>query len=345
MHKKMKLLTIVMLSVFACGQMQGMDEDPFDDAMYWDPVWDAPSNRREPERWEDGQKFQEFQPYLHNGKIAAEDTISDDRVERILRRSRGMAALHARAVKNDLEHIEITAHNAARLKDDKISADNIEIRYSLYKTHLKAFIDDVIAKQDILNRIKNMKEDDHVGDLQQGIKDLECCLIASSKWLTSLRNSGEEHYLFLNYYRNFHGYDRYGSCRNDTPKARSNFGNIIIERELLKRWQEEYTVPFGYYSPNNNANSMSMAIIRCQLYKGLEGLEYKKTIEYTGPAMCRVKKKGQWPHDVSFETLLAALELAEERTRAKEAARKEQKEREADLNTDLLWDNESKDLV
>ena len=66
-----------------------------------------------------------------------------------------------------------------------------------------------------------------------------------------------------------------------------------------------------------------MAIIRHQLYKGFEGLNYKKTIEYTGPAMCRVKGPGEEPRDISFEALMAALDLADER--AKKAAQKDGK--------------------
>ncbi len=291
MHKKMKLLTITLLSLFACGQMQAMGDDSFDDAMHWDPVWAPPSSSRDTARWENDKEYQKFQQYLDNGALPyVKEEISDDRVDGILRHSRAVAEIHRK--NNEDESFAITLHNAALLAGNQIDSDSITQRYEIYKLYLRSFIDDVISKQDILNRIKNMKEDDKIGDLQQCIKDLECCLRAYSKWLTGLRNSGEEHYLFLNYYRNFHGHDRYGSYRDDTPKNRARFGNIIIERELLKKWQEDYTKPFAWCNRNNNANQISMAIIRHQLYKGFEGLDYKKTIEYTGPAICRVKKQG-----------------------------------------------------
>ncbi len=277
------------------------------------------------------RKKQEFENYFQNGNPWAdqEEVLSDH-----LSRTRGKYWPIRKL---------LPLKNAKPLKEKLISEHDIETLYWGYYTwYVQRYIDCVIGKQELLKRLREEKRCTAREDLSRMVQEFESMERDSSIWLAITRMSGVEHYLCLEMHRYSLREQDYNRYHHDTSANRAEFGKHAIQQALLNKWQAQYTGEDRDAYPWNHASPMSMAIIRHQLYKGFEGLEYKKTTEYTGPAICRIKIQGEWPRDVSFNTLMAALDLADERAKEKKAAREV---READLSTELLWNHESKDLA
>ncbi len=199
------------------------------------------------------------------------------------------------------------------------------------KEYLDAFNYFFIAvgyKQLLLQQMGQAENKDDFNHLSHNFEALERHIRYYSQWLAAARSSGQEHYIGLAHLAGIWKWSHDWCYRCDTPLLRIKLWQEKLKDTVLHNWRYVYHDVVNSRIPEKEKyqlclNQVSMAIIRHQLYKGFEGLNYKKTIEYTGPAICRVKKIGEEPRDISFETLMAALDLAEER--AKKAAQKDGK--------------------
>ena len=349
MHKRTQLLMFVMLCVSV--KMHAMSD------------W----------RLEEKQK-EEFKEYLKNGNPwGSEGWVTDDHILQIKQRYSVSAlapsddyikketALHAWELetrKITLTTGEVVSFLPQETPADKIvsitspttrkiTKEEIASYYAQYQRYVVDFVEAVLSRQAILARMKQREKGDDF--LMTCFKNVERCMLHTSKLLTAIRASGEEHYLCLehdNARMGNHIYLVYRNGGNGLGMRGALWQQYGLDKVLLDDWGKRWIDGGEVDKRWSNLDPTSMAIIRHQLYKGFQeyyynGLNhryeychYKKTIEYTGPAICRVKINGEEPRDVSFETLMAALALADE---------KEREAREADLSTDLLWNNEWKE--
>jgi hypothetical protein len=212
----------------------------------------------------------------------------------------------------------------------KITKEEIASYYAQYQRYVVDFVEAVLCKQAILARMKQREKGD---DLMTCFKNVERCMLNTSKLLAAIRASGEEHYLCLehdNARMGNHTYYVYHNGSNGLGMRGALWQQYGLDKVLLDDWGKRWMDGGEGDKAWSNLDPTSMAIIRHQLYKGFQeyyynGLNhcyqychYKKTTEYTGPAICRIKKSGEEPRDISFATLMAALTLAEEKADKKE---------------------------
>ncbi len=217
-------------------------------------------------------------------------------------------------------------NDATQLKSALMPQNDIDRLYGEYEQHVNKFVGAVVCQQEVLKRLrqeasKSEKQTGFFIELHRIFEGVEALILAGSKWLAVTRESGVEHYLILEKCRPSMEQQKYIKYRVDTPAIRAEFWKYALQQALLNNWQAHYNDE--HYCFWKHASPLSMLIIRHQLYKGFEGLDYKKTTEYTGPPLCRLKFKDgkfcNWPYE-KLEKLLA---LADEEAN--------------ELNTELLW--------
>ncbi len=218
-----------------------------------------------------------------------------------------------------------------------LPSNEIANRFTSYRNCIHDFIDSVIAKQIIL---KSLKQENDIVKRNKFLKYLELVdkyMITLSTWLTTIRDSGEEHYI--------------GKCSlkpdmpNDDPEFRNStlFWKNTLRPNLLLYLRADFSCNtrhsfiYNRYlpEPTFSLNATSMAILRNQLDKGFPNLTYKKDTAYTGPALCVIKMAGQEYRTIDFAVLLEALDLAEQNQQKKELRLKEIDT--LDLDTQSLW--------
>ncbi|GEM_PF-3378048 len=220
----------------------------------------------------------------------------------------------------DLTPEQMLVRNASyvqQLKANELPCTTVWGLDGTYQHWFHMFVLSVRYKKILLQRISQNKATDNVDQLSNDVKVLEHRMQHISQCLTTARNSGLEHHVFLRNIRGMHGISEitYQKYLHDTPALRTEFWKeVYVQERVLKDWQDAYIDDKPKYPLS--LDPVSMAIVRHQLYKGFEGLDYKKTTEYTGPVLCRLKFKGQAPCDWSYEQLKKLLALADEEAKS-----------------------------
>jgi hypothetical protein len=218
----------------------------------------------------------------------------------------------------DIEHFQSMGEDVTDLSTpEHIEQPNTvrENRLQRYTHVWDEFIQSIKLQQQILKNMRCTQDKYMFSELTKALKTTEQRTIALSCWLTAIRSSGEEHSWTQLYNKQETSIAFWQSTLRPmfseiTPvfktgvRVMDGFGNYL-NADCVTVFAED---PCRIY-----INPTSMAMIRHQLDKGFEGLDYKKTTEYTGPALCRVKIKGEEDRsDWDFQTFMKTLELAEE---------------------------------
>lgn len=179
-----------------------------------------------------------------------------------------------------------------------LPTNEIATRYENYQKVFSAFMSMIIIKQYALNVITKYSPSELATFTVSPagcFKDAENQMATLSRWLDAIRASGEEDYI-----------GKSVLAVNAPPTTPSVFWQETLEKTVLLPLMQ------CYWDESTHLDPTSMTIVRHQLRKGFSNLEYKKDTAYTGPAICRVKIKGEDPSDWNFETFMKTLVLAEE---------------------------------
>lgn len=289
--------------------------------------------------WVKHQQEKEFKEYFNNGNLwACEERVTDDRIQRV-----SLWHLLSDSVTISSDDF-ITA-----LRKKNVTKQYIAHYYAVYQKVLKNFVEGVIAKQVVLQRMKQKETNDKFDILSELFKNIQFSMIYDSKWLSAIRKSGVEHVLCVEHGVE-HDNNRMGNSDYFIYRNTSNHGIETVlwesshglKKVLLDDWFNSFKYLDRFDKAWSNASPTSMAIIRHQLYKGFKKEYaynhisscytwmgcYKKTTEYTGDPICRVTLKGKKACNWPYEKLEYLLALAD---------KKAQEEQEYALDTELLW--------
>ncbi len=254
-----------------------------------------------------------FEQYIENGNPWGDEEMPaapSEIIEQTI-----IQGIQKQSLKNNVIDDRSTAEYAKTLPT--LPSTEIEARFTKYIKCFDEFMGALVMQQLILKQIKQEGDAGTRNTLLQCFGLAEQRTIAVCQWLTAIRDSGEEHYIGVSKLKP-------NAYPEDTEtRIPSLFWISILRPKILSG---HLRVCYRFHHPSDPSpylNPTSMAILRHQLNKGFEGLDYKKTTEYTGQPICRLKFKGEEPRDwpyADFRDKLLELEFAA-----------------LDLDTELLW--------